>query len=125
MIMKAPICEVCKKPCSPAGVRNVHSGEGRLWKCFDCNYEVEDISVLSTSSGLFRIDRISLTFKLGDSIVLIYKTLGESLQKLQINDDDFYVVDVEVDRYSKISYGEMIIIFTVKIKLQHPDKLIS
>ena len=42
--VKKPICEKCKKECSPAGGL---SGEvTTLWKCFKCNYEVEDVAVL-------------------------------------------------------------------------------
>jgi hypothetical protein len=44
--LKAPLCPDCKKACKPAGGRLFSSIEN-TWKCFECDYVVEDIYYLN------------------------------------------------------------------------------
>lgn len=44
-----PICEKCNKACSPAGGI---VGKGTThWKCFQCQYEVDDISCVDVETN--------------------------------------------------------------------------
>ena len=46
--IKAPICPNCKKGCKPAGTKRLGSIEN-IWKCFECDYVVEDIYYLAVN----------------------------------------------------------------------------
>lgn len=42
-----PICPKCKKYCKPAGSNNINDPISNIWKCFDCEYTLEDIYYMS------------------------------------------------------------------------------